>query len=165
LVGTATQGTSNWTNFYLISDSAQYNITSNYVKSWDIVFTNYTTSVASSAGSSVAYKVTGALINTKNKIQVALMQYTNSARADSISSAFAKLKIADVSSLNYSSNVDAIGYNWKAIDMTTYTYTVSANNFYILKLNNGSYYKLRFVSFYGSSTSQRIAKIEYQLMQ
>jgi hypothetical protein len=165
LTGTATQGTSNWTNFYLISDSAQYNITSNYLSNWDVVFTSYTTSLASSSGGYVAYKVTGALINSKKKIQVALIKYTNSENTDSISSAFAKLKISDVSSLDYSSNVDAIGYNWKAIDMVTYAYKVSTNHFYIVKLSDGNYYKLRFIGFYGSSTNERVAKIQYQLMQ
>lgn len=164
LVATATYGTNSWTDFYLISDSAQYNITSKYVSNWDLVFTDYT-ALTTAMGVTIPYTVTGVLINASKDIQVASIDYTKSENSDSIASAFSNLKLSKVRDLSYSSDVDAIGYNWKAINMSTYLYSVNTNYFYIVKIDDATYYKMRFIGFYGSSTNERVATIQYQLMK
>lgn len=163
LIAKATYDTDDWTQFYLIPDSAATNYTSD-IQGWDVVFTNYTTNLGTDT-EPFAHNVTGALINIEEGIEVAFMEYMEYDNTDSISKAFVNLSLADVGSLDYSTESDAIGYTWKSLDHTTFTFTVSTNYFYIVKLNEEDYYKLRFVSFYGSTTSERIATIEYQLMQ
>lgn len=81
-----------------------------------------------------------------------------------LSAAFAALSLSDISGVSYSSDVDAIGYDWKTLDWSTFQYVVSDNWFYILEKGENTY-KLRFTSFYGNSTDERVMKIEYQLMQ
>lgn len=161
LLGTATQETDDWTTFYLISDSSQYNVTSDYVSDWDLVFSNYTILL----NGYYVHSVTGVLINSEENIKVGSMEYTDSEDEDAISSAFTGLSISDIDTISYSSDVDAIGYSWKSLDHTTYVYSVNTNYFYFLKLDEETYYKLRFISFYGASTDERIATIQYQLMQ
>lgn len=163
LVATYTNGTTGWTDFNIYSGSDSYNITTD-VEGWDLVFTNYTANLGTT-DSPYEHAVTGVLINTSENIEVASMEYTDSENSDTISTAFVALSLSDVSSLEYSADIDAIGYGWKTHDHSTHKYTVNPNYFYIVKLDSETYYKLRFISFYGSSTSERIATIQYQLMQ
>lgn len=162
-VATGLYGTDSWNQFYLLQDSAATNYTSD-VNDWDLVFTNYTDNLGTDE-EPMAYNVTGVLINTDEEIEVGLYEYTDSEDSDEISAAFANLDLDAISGTVYSTDVDVIGYNWKSFDMSSYTYTVATNEFYLAKLSSGDIYKLHFVSFYGESTSERIIKIEYQLME
>lgn len=163
LVATYTYGEDGWTNFNIISTSDDYKITSD-VEGWDLVFTNYTTAM-NSGGTIVEHAVTGALINTKESIEVGFMEYTDYSNTDSISSAFVSLTLDDIDTISYSTDVDAIGYDWKTFNHSNYQYTANSNYFYFVKLDDETYYKLRFTGFYGSSSDERIATIQYQLMQ
>lgn len=156
--------TETWTEFYLLEDSSDYNVTTD-VEGWDLLASFYTEELVDE-GEVVPYGVTGVLINTANNIQVAKMEYTDSEEETVISEAFAALTLADLpSSLVYSSEINAIGHTWKSFSLSQMMYTVNSNWFYILKMQNGDTYKLRFVGFYGTSTSDRVVKFEYQLMQ
>ncbi len=159
-VATGVYDTDSWTQFYLNKDDmSKYNDQTN-MTGWDLLFTKYNRA-------SDAYGVTGPLINTKESIKVGLFKYTESDDANTISESFAKLTLSDITSVNeYSGAIDAIADNeWKNINGMPPTYTVNTNYFYIVKLNNGDIYKLRFISFYGSTKSERIIKIEYALMK
>lgn len=162
-IATGEYDTDSWTQFYLIPDSSQTNLTSD-VEDWDIVFTSYVENLGTET-EPYEYNVTGALINTKEEIQVGMYEYTEYDATDSISKAFSNLSISDISDLTYSSEVNAIGYEWKTLNHSTYTYVLNTNEFFIIKLISGDYYKLRFVGFYGDTTADRIIKIEYALMQ
>ncbi len=157
-VATGTYNTDSWVDFNLMEDG----ISVSPVESWNIVFTNYTTNLGTEA-EPTPYAVTGVLTN--NNVTVAKFEYTDSDVAETISEAFAAYSTSDVTNLEFSSEADAIGYNWKSYDSSTRLYTVHSNYFYIVKTSANEYYKLRFVSFYGSSTSERIITMEYALMQ
>ena len=149
-----------WTEFNIIEDTTAYNVTSD-VENWDLVFTHYTTRIMMGPTDYLDYGVTGTLLNLEENLQVAMIEDTVST---DLSAAFADLALVDVADLEYSPDVDVIGYNWKSLDFETYLYTVSDNWFYIIRKQDDTY-KLRFTSFYGSSTDERQIKMEYQLMQ
>ncbi len=152
-IAIGTYGEDSWTDFNLVEDEISINVTG-----WDIVFTNYTVNLGTE-DEPYAYKVTGVLI--ADGVEVALVEDTES---DDVSESFSNLSLSDVSGLEYSADMDVIGYSWKAYDSSTQLFKVNDNWFYILKIGEETY-KLRFVNFYGESTSERIIKIEYQLMQ
>lgn len=163
LIATATYDTDDWTQFYLIPDSAATNYTSD-VEGWDLVFTNYTANLGTEA-EPFAHSVTGVLINTETEIEVGFFEYTEYDDSDSIASAFVDISLSDIDTISFSTDADAIGYDWKTYTHSSGTYTVSTNYFYFVKLDDDTIYKLRFTIFYGESTSERIATIQYQLLQ
>ncbi len=162
-VAIGTYGTDTWTDFFLVTDTSAYNVTTD-VTGWDLALTYYTEALED-AGETVPYGVAGVLINTENNIEVGKIEYTDSEEETAISEAFANLTLADISSVSYSSEINAIGYDWKSFSLAEMMYTVNSNWFYIVRLANDDVYKLRFTSFYGASTSERVIKFEYQLMQ
>lgn len=164
-VAVDTYGEDSWTEFNIFDSSSEdYNATSD-VQGWDLVFTHYTGNGGEEGEDPVIYGLTGVLHNKENGISVAEFLYEDSAVEEDISQVFADLTLADVTALSYSQQVDAIGRDWKELDFNTYQYKVLSNKFYVVKHNNGNYYKIRIISFYGDSSSERIIKIEYQLLK
>ncbi len=163
IIDTATYDTDEWTQFNLVANSDEYNDTSS-VLGWDLLFTNYTANLGTEE-SPYAYKVTGVLINITNNVEVGTMEYTEYTESDSITAAFVNLSLSDIDTITYSSDCDAIGYNWKTYTHSSGIYTLNKNYFYFVKIDEETIYKLHFISFYGSSTDDRVAKIQYQLMQ
>jgi hypothetical protein len=160
-------GLETWTDFNVISDHPDYNISTDIV-GWNLLFTNYTTGVYNpDTGETEPYGVTGTLINVESNIQVAKVEYTESEDPAVISQAFAELVLDDVAGLEYSTDIKAIGYKWKRLtgDFPNFTYVVNDNWFYIVRMENGDTFKFRFIGFYGDSMDEREVKIEYQLMQ
>lgn len=162
-VFTGTYGTDTWTDFFLVPDTSAYNVTTD-VKDWDL-FLSFYTEALEDEGVTLPYGVVGVLINTENNIGVGKVEFTDSEDPTVISEAFANLKLADVSSVSYTTEINSIGHTWKAFSLSAMQYTVNSNWFYIVELGNGDTYKLRFTGFYGTSTSERVIKFEYQLMQ
>jgi hypothetical protein len=162
-VSTGSYGEDSWTDFVLVQDSSAYNTTAD-VEGWDLAFTHYTDLIYMGP-TPTPRGVTGVLLNLDESIQVAKIVYEDSEDEADISAAFASLAIADLGNPDYSSEINAIGYDWKTLDFSTLVYTVNTNWFYIVKLTNGDIYKLRFISFYGTTNDERIIKIEYQLME
>jgi len=162
-IGSGTFGTDSWTTFFLIPDTTAYNVTAS-VEDWDLLLSYYVEALEDE-GEVVPYGVTGVLLNTEKGIRVAKLEYTDSEEETAITQAFANLALSEVSGLTFSSDINTIGHSWKAFDLSAMMYTVHSNWFYIVKMTNGDTYKLRFISFYGASTSERVIKFEYQLMQ
>lgn len=158
-------GEDSWTEFYLLQDTSAYNVSTD-VLGWDLLMSYYTESLYDSdLDKNVPYGVVGVLINTDHEIKVAKMEYTDSEDETAITEAFANLTLADLPTLSYSGDINAIGHTWKSFSLSAMQYTVNTNWFYIINLPNGDTYKLRFTGFYGTSTSERVVKFEYQLMQ
>ncbi|GEM_PF-3055910 len=171
-IATGKVDTDSWTQFNIydyaakgeeVPDGYVINKTAD-VDGWELVFTNYkgTTYMGNPEGS--PYNLTGVLFNAEAGITVAEKVYDESEKENDIAAAFASLVINDVKGLTYSEEVETIGSDWKSLDWSTKTYVVKSNNFYVIKMANGDYYKLRFLSFYGETTSERIIKIEYALV-
>jgi len=114
---------------------------------WDLVFTQYTTLLFTNEGAAYPYLVTGALINPISAVAV-----------DS-SLVFDEIGLPDVSSLEFSSRRDAIGYDWKELigDVETgnFYYFTKTNRTYVVEDKNGFYYKLRFIDFYSPETGEK----------
>lgn len=95
---------------------------------WDLLFTKY----MAMQPSDVMYSVTGVLHHPD--VQVA--ENTSGASTD----------------LTYTEDINAIGFDWKTLDMGTFSYVVDTQKAFFVKLANNSIYKINFQTFVGSST-------------
>lgn len=114
--------------------------------SWDIVFTQYTEVFYNPV---MPYIVTGCLLN----------RYHTVAAVDS-SNHFSEIGYSHTKNYQFSTAVNAIGYNWKSYSGTQYTVNSAKN--YIIQNSAGAYYKLHFIDFYNSAGAKGNPKWEYQ---
>jgi len=117
---------------------------------WHLLFTQYT-HVFIEDGEVIPYLVTGVLTNP------ALVQ---SAMIDT--SDFGAIDLAFAQTQTYSLAVDIIGYNWKEYSFETGTYTVFPNRCHLLRMADGSYFKLRFLDFYTQGGEKGAPMFEFQ---
>ncbi len=103
---------------------------------WDICFTKYSTIIPDDFGIPTDYLVRGVYLNPYKNIEVAL---------DTINH-FYRITPEMISDYKYTTNQDAIGYEWKIFENNNYR--VLDKHSYILKNVNGSNYKLRFTNFF-----------------
>ncbi len=132
----------------IIIDNAEPN-----KNTWDIQFTQYAYTFYKGTPAEVPnYPVRGVL-NNPNKIEV----YRDSAITD-----FDKIDGTYIKNLPFSSNRDAIGFDWKDFDRNgSSTYSVNAKITYIIKDTDGYYYKLRFLDYYNNLRERGYPKFEY----
>jgi hypothetical protein len=122
---------------------AYYNVVSNTVldrepvkTSWDIVFTKYVSLEQLSMGNPSPV-VTGVLLNRKTSgIKVS----EESVGVDSYTSS------------EFSDNFSIVGYDWKAFNGETFTYSIVPDRKYFIKTANKEVYKLVFKGFAGSTS-------------
>jgi hypothetical protein len=123
---------------------------------WDLLFTQYTTLLYTNEGDAYPYLVTGTLIN---------MEGTSVAFDSTM--VFNDVTLDDILYLDYSTNQDAIGYEWKElfgdINGGDYYYKARSNYNYFIHSRKGYYYKLRFIGFYHPVTGEKgFPTFEYQ---
>ncbi|MBE0646572.1 MAG: HmuY family protein [Bacteroidales bacterium] len=118
---------------------------------WDLLFTQYTTLLFTDIGEAYPYLVTGVLIN-RNGVEVS---------KDTLND-FSTLTFDQAQQMVYSSNLDAIGYDWKYYNFEAGSYSVTLGVTYVIRNHNGFYYKLRFVGFYNELGQKGYPVIEYQ---
>jgi hypothetical protein len=123
---------------------------------WDIVFTQYTTLLFTDEGEAYPYLVTGTLVNENNTFV-----------AFDSTLIFNEIDIDDVLQLNFTSNFDAIGYEWKEligdINGGDFYYDTKSKYNYIIRSQEGIYYKLHFLGFYNEETGEKgYPTFEYQ---
>jgi len=115
------------------------------IPEWDLLFTQYTTLLFTDDGEAYPYLVTGTLINP-HRTQVAF---------DSTMT-FSDIELEDVLFLDYSSKLDAIGYEWKTIvgdvEGGDFYYKTESGFNYIIRSQTGIFYKLHFTGFYNTET-------------
>ena len=116
---------------------------------WHLHFSQYTDYDITDDGDTIPYLVRGALINP---VTCAV------SRLDNVD--FDKIGLADVQGLPFSSDQNAIGYDWKAFSLDTGIYEVLPDVVYIIKEQSGNYYKLRFVDYYNDAGEKGFAKFE-----
>jgi hypothetical protein len=121
-------------------------------ENWDLLFTQYTTLLFTDAGIPYPYLVTGVLLN----------RYSTAVASVDTTISFSTFSFADAQHLNYSTKLDAIGYEWKRYSFSAGSYTVNSNRTYIIRNRLGLYYKLRFISFYNSLGQKGYPVFEYQ---
>lgn len=123
---------------------------------WDLLFTQYTTLLYTNEGDPYPYLVTGTLSNPAGT-EVAF---------DS-TMVFNDIVLDDVLYLDYSANIDAIGYDWKElfgdINGGDFYYKARSNYNYFIKTKQGIYYKLHFTGFYDTESGEKgYPTFEYQ---
>ncbi|MBN2669131.1 MAG: HmuY family protein [Bacteroidales bacterium] len=118
--------------------------------SWSLKFSKYSTILYTDDGDEYPYLVTGVLLNP----------YQTEVAVDT--SDYSTISIADTSDYLFTKQADAIGYNWKFYNFDEGIYSIVPNLCYIIRNQDGYYYKLRFVNFYSSEGIKGTIKLEYQ---
>ncbi|MFT5823071.1 MAG: hypothetical protein ACI8ZM_004330 [Crocinitomix sp.] len=117
---------------------------------YDLIFTQYTHLFTDPL---TPYLVTGIITNRG---------FTSIARLDD--KPFTEIELQDVESLEFSYDLDAIGYDWKYYSLEEGFFTTYSNQHYIIRTQNGFYYKLRIVGFYNSDGLKGYPNIEFQAL-
>lgn len=118
---------------------------------WDLLFTQYTTLLFTDLGEPYPYIVTGVLIN-RNGNEVAV---------DTLNR-FPEITYDIAGEMHFSSDLDAIGYEWKYYDFDAGSYSVTPGLTYVILNHSGYYYKLRFIGFYNEAGQKGYPSFEYQ---
>jgi hypothetical protein len=122
---------------------------------YELLFTQYTTLLYTSEGDPYPYLVTGVLLN----------RFETYVAFDSIHH-FDSLTMDIAQNLNFTKQLDRIGYTWKDVvgDVETgqVSYVVNPDWNYIIKAQDGFYYKLRFIGFYNDLGEKGYPTFEYQ---
>lgn len=122
---------------------------------WDLLFTQYTTSIPGPGGLPYPYLVTGVLQNPAGCL----------AAIDTVDT-FEQVTYQTASTMKLSTANDLIGYDWKMLsgDPTQgpVTYLPRPKQVFIIKDNKGYYYKLRFTGFYNNQGVKGYPTFDYQ---
>jgi hypothetical protein len=117
---------------------------------WSLFFTRYTTMLVTDEGDDYPYLVTGVLLNP-NGVEAAL---------DTIHP-FMDLNSDDITSLEFTTRADLIGYDWKYYNFDDGVYTIVPDMSYVIRDRDGYFYKLRFVDFYNDQGVKGYPKFEF----
>jgi hypothetical protein len=123
--------------------------------SYDLLFTQYTTLLYTNEGDPYPYLVTGVLLNRFET----MVAFDSIHHFDSISMDLAQ-------NMNFTQQNDRIGYNWKDVvgdvESGQVSYIVNPDWNYIIRAQNGFYYKMRFIGFYNDLGEKGYPTFEYQ---
>jgi len=141
------------TNFayFSFSDGGKQIIIEPEKTKWDIVFTQYSTTLYTDLGVPTPYFVRGVLSN-RIGVEVAL---------DTIIP-YSEFKFDDINGKQFSRSMDAIGHDWKSVDIdgTNAEYAIRQNYTFIIKSKQGYFYKLRFTGYYNDLGSPGFPRFE-----
>lgn len=118
---------------------------------WDINFTNYEDNYSGpeTGGMSSIQGVSGVLSNYN--VTVAQMNNTLPNDAD----------ISTITNNDYSEDINTIGYDWKVVNMQTFTYDLKDSLSWFVKVGNGDIWQIYFDQFYtDSTTNERMIGLE-----
>ena len=117
---------------------------------WSLLFSRYTTMLVTDEGDDYPYLVVGALLNP-NSVQAAVDTTHD----------FLDIRIEHISELEFTTQADIIGYEWKYYDFDAGIYTIVPGLSYVIRDRDGFYYKLRFVDFYSDEGIKGYPTFEY----
>lgn len=125
---------------------------------WDMLFTRYRTIFEglNTDGSDLPYLVNGILINTYNTLGA-----SDSTREFE----FNQFHLADAESFTLSNERNAIGYNWKSVNINTGEYTILPKRMLLLQDQHQQLWKFHFVSFYDENGQRGKPKFEYERLK
>lgn len=129
-------------------DTTQLQTVSPKKDEWDLLFSENSEYVpldaidSSATSDAIPYQVRGVYLNPNN---VQAILYENPYDID-----FTEITREDVQFLELSSDLNAIGYDWKNFSLQGEVYTVDPTKIYIIKDTDGFLYKLRFISFFST---------------
>ncbi len=148
-------------------------------QNWDLQFTTYQSVIPDDDGVPTPYVVRGVLHNpvetevafyyiSEQEVPKYDPSLKNQEEAE-LEQFFLKLSMDDIEGIDYSKSLDAIGYDWKDVDIDFETgsaiYAANTRNIYLLKNQKDELYKLRFISFYNASGQKGYPTIHYLLME
>lgn len=115
---------------------------------YDICFTQYTHIFYDPIN---PYLVTGVLLNPyRTKV------------AEDRTTAFKTIDLASTSAYTFSTDQDAIGYEWKYFDLNDNTFTIYPEHVFILNDSEGYTYKLHFLDFYDDNGIKGTPTFEFK---
>lgn len=76
--------------------------------------------------------------------------------------AFADILIGDTLGRSFSTDRNAIGYEWKTFNLNTNLFTIDPTHCYIIQDNKGYFYKLHFIDFYTTAGVKGAPKFEFK---
>ena len=115
---------------------------------WDLLFTQYTNIFYNPT---TPYLVTGVLINT-SYVAVAL---------DTVN-LFSEINYEMVADYEFTQFKNSIGYSWKYYNFDTQLYTIETQKNYIIRDEQGRYFKLHFIDFYNDMGIKGSPKFEFK---
>ncbi len=110
---------------------------------WDLVFTRYVTPLDDGEGNLLDYLVTGTLSGVGVEVAQA-----NAINPENVS--------FDLYEDSLQTQLDIIGYDWKAFDLSTFQWSLPDDRAYFVKTSEGDIWKLVFIDFEGSSTGNTV---------
>lgn len=125
-----TNNPNNAYNYYSLQNNQEVTVEP-AISDWDLKFTRYYTDVQGQQ-----YLVTGVLHS--DKVEVAQNDEPSGMPTNP--------------SLTYSTDINTIGYDWKTLNFTTFTYDVHDNQAYYIKYQDDTVYRLYFSAFSGGSS-------------
>ena len=117
---------------------------------WSLLFTLYQTLYQDLLGNYQPYMVNGALLNPHNV----------SANIDSLLE-FYDITINDTYDFEFKTDLDIIGFDWKYYNFEEGYYSIVDGQNYLIKNNDGYFYKLRFIDFYNDSNEKGFPTFEF----
>jgi hypothetical protein len=124
---------------------------------WDIVFTRSTDVTISNdfVDTIFDYSVTSVLLNP-----FSTTAYLENALT------FEAINQSTINSSALTNQLNIIGYDWKAYDLTNGIYAVRENQAYVVRDINDFYYKIKFVSFYDPETTLKgTISFDYEIIK
>lgn len=115
-------------NYFSLTTDSEVNVAPP-TNDWDVVFRKYVTDLGGTM-----YPVSGVLSNPNISVAENIEPNGN----------------GDTSDLSYSADINAIGYDWKSYGSGGYT--IDTDTYFYLKNEDGTIYRVHFLSFEGSAT-------------
>lgn len=127
---------------------------------WDVVFTRFTHTYYDQPLYSPFryYLVSGALLNKWNGSLNTIL------KKDSTENYIPFEELKSTIAQNYVLSQDAakIGFDWKYYDFNTSLYLIRPDQYYLLKDQEGYYFKIKFIDYYDSQGNKGVAKFQFQ---
>jgi len=117
---------------------------------WSLLFTRYTTMLVTDEGEDYPYLVVGVLLNPNEVV----------AARDTIHH-FMDMNADDITGLEYTSQADVVGYEWKYYNFDAGVYTIVPEMNYVIRDRDGYFYKFRFVDFYSDEGVKGYPSFEF----
>ncbi|MCB2219935.1 MAG: hypothetical protein KQI35_06025 [Bacteroidetes bacterium] len=128
-----------------------------FTDTWDLLFTQYTTLLFTNDGIPYPYLVTGVLSNYGH-VEMAMDSLTSYEDIDlniALSKSFSKAK-------------DFMGYDWKDVQGDVNSgnvyYEIVAGRNYLIRTQEGLYFKLRFINFYSDEGEKGFPTFQYDVL-